>query len=82
MTVHCVVSIEIAEHPGGETPEAISADYNVDGMIVHRVGVLNANGYTEQSADRIRLLPRGRRFAAAVQAFCWLFQSKMQDERL
>jgi hypothetical protein len=74
--------IEIGEHPDGETPKAISADYNVDDMIVQRVAVLNANRYTEQSGDRIRLLPRGRRFAAAVQAFCWLFQSKMQDERL
>jgi hypothetical protein len=74
--------IEIGEHPGGETAEAISADYNVDGMIVQRIEALNANGYTEQSGDRIRLLPRGRRFAAGARAFCWLFQSKMQDERL
>ena len=74
--------IEIGEHPDGETPEAISADYNVDGMIVQRIAALNANGYTEQSGDRIRLLPRGRRFAAAARAFAWLFQSKMQDERL
>ena len=73
---------EINDHPGSETPEAISAGYNVDGMIEQRVAVLNANRYTEQSGDRIRLLPRGRRFAAAAKAFSWLFQSKMQDERL
>jgi hypothetical protein len=74
--------IEIGDHSEGATPEAISADYNVDGMIRHRIAALNANGYTSQSGDRVQLLPRGKRFAAAVQAFCWLFQSKMQDERL
>lgn len=75
--------IEIRGHPGVEpTSGEISANYNVDEMIAQRLAVLEMNRYLERSGERFCLLPRGRRFAAGVRFFSWLFRSKTQDERL
>jgi hypothetical protein len=75
--------IEIRDHPGIEpTSGEISANYNVDEMIVQRLAALEANHYVEKSGGRFYLLHRGRRFAGGVRFFSWLFQSKTQDERL
>jgi len=75
--------IEILEHPcGSPTTDEISKNYRLTDMIAERLAVLAAHGYITKSGERFSLLSKGRRFASAVRVFCWIYQSKTQDERL
>lgn len=75
--------IEILHRQGRlATAAEIAEGYKVDDMIEERLSLLTANHYLSHEGDRFRLLPKGRRFASGVQLFCWIFQSKTQDERL
>lgn len=75
--------IEILTYPAGNpTTNEISQHYRLSDMIAERLAVLVAHGYITKSGDRFSLLSKGRRFAAGVRLFCWVFQSKTQDERL
>jgi hypothetical protein len=75
--------IEIRDCPGGEPTSAdISVNYKLDEMVVQRLAALEANRYVKRSGEQLQLLARGSRFAAGVEFFSWLFQSKTQDERL
>jgi hypothetical protein len=75
--------IEILTHPGGNpTINEISKNYRLTDMIAERLAVLAAHGYITKCGNQFRLLSKGRRFASAVRLFCWVFQSKTQDERL
>ena len=64
------------------TMDAISENYRVADMIAERLKVMVANDYVEKSGDCFLLSTKGRRFAIAVRLFCWIYQSKTQDERL
>lgn len=75
--------IEIRDYPyGPPTVDAISENYRVADMIGERLQVLGANNYLEKSGDRFLLSTKGRRFAIGVRLFCWIYQSKTQDQRL
>ena len=75
--------IEILGHSNSNpTVEEITRNYKVTDMIAERLAALVENNYLEKSGNRFRLLAKGRWFATGVRLFCWIYQSKTQDERL